>query len=84
MKDIITQRFGVKAAVFICGGVILDTTDDRVTVCQHPRLTDGAKVFLHKVPIAVRLQDQNTSFDFYVPQVYYTVDAFCVNRNNNE
>ena len=69
LKDIIAQRFGVRVAVFICGGVILDANDDKMSVCQHPRLTDGARVFLHKVPIAVRLQEQKTSIEFYVPQV---------------
>ena len=50
LKDIIAQTFGVRVAVFICGGAILDANDDKMTVCQHPRLTDGARVFLHKVP----------------------------------
>ena len=45
LKDIIAQRFGVRVAVFICGGVILDANDDKMSVCQHPRLTMEQECF---------------------------------------
>ena len=69
LKAIILQRFGIQAAVFICEGRTLDAATDGVALREHPIVTKGAKVILHKIPVTMNISDQKTTFKFYIPQV---------------
>ena len=70
LKKTICQRFGVKDPIFICEEDILDACYDDVLL-RNSVITDGAVVILQKMPVSVSLTDQDTSFNFYVPQVNY-------------
>ena len=70
LKKTICQRFGVKDPIFICEEDILDACYDGVLL-RNSVITDGAVVILQKMPVSVSLTDQDTSFNFYVPQVNY-------------
>ena len=83
LKRIICQRFGVKEPMLVCEEEILDASYDDTLLCDSV-ITDGAVVILHKMPVTVSLTDQDTCFDFYVPQVnyssQYTVYSFDFNH----
>ena len=68
LKNIICQRFDVKETMFVCEEEILDGNHDDVLL-HDSIVTDGAVVILHMMPVTVSLTDQDTSFNFYVPQV---------------
>ena len=56
--------------MLVCEEEILDASYDDTLLCDSV-ITDGAVVILHNMPVTVRLTDQGTCFDFFVPQVNY-------------
>ena len=56
--------------MFACEEEILDASYDDMLLCDSI-VTDGAVVILHKMPVTASLTDQDTCFNFFVPQVNY-------------
>ena len=81
MKNIISQRFGVKKPMLVCGEEILDASYDDMLLCDSI-VTDGAVVILQKMPVTVSLTDKGTCFNFYVPQVYKLLCMQSYRHNN--
>ena len=61
----------------ICEEEILDASYDDKLLCDSV-ITDGAIVILQKMPLTVSLTDQDTCFNFCVPQVNYYAMLGCV------
>ena len=68
--------------MLVCGEEILDASYDDTLLCDSV-ITDGAVVILQKIPVSMCLIDQDTRFNFFVPQVsfYAKLSSQCLNWN---